>query len=65
MPYYTISFNQDKKNGENVGNSFSSYLITDLLRKKYGYDGVVCTDWLITAEEGKNTRCFCRQIVGC
>ncbi|WP_313580052.1 glycoside hydrolase family 3 N-terminal domain-containing protein [Chishuiella sp.] len=53
MPYYTISFNQDTKNGENVGNGFSKYLITDLLRKKYGYDGVVCTDWLITADEPK------------
>jgi len=53
MPYYTISFNQDTKNGENVGNGFSKYLITDLLREKYKYDGVVCTDWLITAEEGK------------
>jgi len=48
MPYYTISYNQDKENGENVGNSYSSYLINDLLRGKYGYDGVVCTDWMIT-----------------
>ncbi|WP_211749767.1 glycoside hydrolase family 3 N-terminal domain-containing protein [Paenibacillus sp. Marseille-Q4541] len=50
MPYYTVSMDQDKKNGENVGNSYSSYLITDLLREKYGYDGVVCTDWLITGD---------------
>src|SRR6476620_1377766 len=53
MPYYTISFNQDKTNNENVGNGFSKYIVTDLLRKKYGYDGVVCTDWLITGDEGK------------
>lgn len=53
MPYYTVSFNQDKTNGENVGNGFSKYLITDLLRNKYKYDGVVCTDWRITAYEGK------------
>ncbi|ANF52544.1 beta-glucosidase [Chryseobacterium glaciei] len=58
MPYYTISFNQDAKNGENVGNGFSKYLITDLLRGKYGYEGVVCTDWLITAEEGKTPGTF-------
>lgn len=51
MPYYTISFNQDTKNKENVGNSYNSYLITDLLREQYKYDGVVCTDWLITADE--------------
>lgn len=48
MPYYTISVDQDPKNGENVGNSYNEYLIQDLLRNKYGYDGVVCTDWNIT-----------------
>lgn len=51
MPYYTISVDQDTVNGENVGNSYNTYLIKDLLRGKYGYDGVVCTDWLITADE--------------
>ena len=45
MPYYTVSWEQDKKNHENVGNSYSEYMIKDLLRGKYGYDGVVCTDW--------------------
>lgn len=58
MPYYTISFDQDKKNKENVGNGFSKYIITDLLRDKYKYDGVVCTDWLITADEGKTPDVF-------
>lgn len=48
MPYYTVSWNQDQKYGENVGNSYSRYLIDDLLRKREGYDGVVCTDWGIT-----------------
>ncbi|MEZ4830370.1 MAG: glycoside hydrolase family 3 N-terminal domain-containing protein [Bacteroidia bacterium] len=52
MPYYTISWNQDQ-NGENVGNAYSKYLITTLLREKYGYDGVVCTDWLVTGNPGK------------
>jgi len=50
MPYYTISWNQDTKNGENVGNSFNKYIISDLLRTKYKYDGVVCTDWSATKE---------------
>ncbi len=50
MPYYTISFNQDTVNNENVGNSYNKYLITDLLRGKYGYEGVVCTDWGITKD---------------
>lgn len=47
MPYYTISTGIDPS-GKDVGNSFSKYIITDLLREKYGYDGVVCTDWNIT-----------------
>lgn len=53
MPYYTISYNQapDKSN---VGNGFSRWIVTDLLREKYGYDGVVCTDWGITQDEGKS-----------
>lgn len=48
MPYYTISFGQDTTYGENVGNAYSKYMIEDLLRGKYGYDGVVCTDWGVT-----------------
>ena len=51
MPYYTISYNQDIKNHENVANNYNSYIITDLLRKKYKFDGVVCTDWLVTGDE--------------
>lgn len=51
MPYYTISYNQ-AKDGTNYANGFSKYIITDLLREKYGYDGVVCTDWMITHDEG-------------
>ncbi len=50
MPYYTISWNLDSVNGENVGNAFSRYIIEDMLRVKYGYDGVLCTDWMVTAD---------------
>jgi beta-glucosidase len=50
MPYYTISFGEDPK-GENVGNAFSQYFITEQLREKYGFDGVVCTDWGVTRDE--------------
>ena len=49
MPYYTISWNQDPS-GEQNGNSYSKYIITDLLRDKYGFEGVVCTDWAITKD---------------
>lgn len=51
MPYYTVPFDQDPVYRENVGCSYSKYLITDLLREKYGYDGVVCTDWGITTDQ--------------
>ncbi|MGI9174804.1 MAG: glycoside hydrolase family 3 N-terminal domain-containing protein [Rhodothermales bacterium] len=50
MPYYTISFNQDTTYSENVGNAYSTYVIKDLLRGTYGYDGVVCTDWGVTRD---------------
>jgi len=52
MPYYTISTGIDTQNGENVGNAYNKYIITDLLREKYGYDGVVCSDWGITRDAG-------------
>lgn len=48
MPYYTISYGASD---ERVGNSFSKTIITDMLRRDAGYDGVVCTDWLITHDE--------------
>lgn len=50
MPYYTISFDQDTIYGENVGNAFSTFMIQDLLRGRYGFDGVVCTDWGVTRD---------------
>ena len=50
MPYYTISFGQDTVYGETVGNAFSRYIIGDLLRGRYGYDGVLCTDWGVTRD---------------
>ena len=49
MPYYTISVGQDPS-GENVGNGFSHYIIQELLRDKYGFGGVVCTDWGIVKD---------------
>lgn len=57
MPYYTISYNQ-AIDGTNYGNGFSKYIITDLLRDKYSFDGVVCTDWKITDDEGEKPDVF-------
>ncbi|SHH98440.1 beta-glucosidase [Chryseolinea serpens] len=46
MPYYGVPTDQTS---ENVAFSFNKDIITKLLREKYKYDGVVCTDWgLIT-----------------
>lgn len=60
MPYYTISYGADPN--EHVGNSYSHYIITDLLREKYGFEGVVCTDWGITNDnptiEGFSGKCW-------
>ncbi len=63
MPYYTVSWGLDTRYGKNVGNSYSKYLIHDLLRGKYGYDGVVCTDWGITKDpdpsmDSFGSRCY-------
>ena len=63
MPYYTVSWDADTKNGKNVGNSYSEYLIHDLLRGKYDYQGVVCTDWGITGDpdpriDSFGSRCY-------
>lgn len=51
MPYYTISWGIDTVNGQNVGNSYSKFIINDMLRGKYGFEGVVCTDWGVTKDE--------------
>ena len=46
MPYYGVPMDQTP---ENVGMSYNKYIITDLLRKRYNFEGIVCTDWgLIT-----------------
>ena len=64
MPYYTISQDVDRENGENVGNSYNKYLIGDLLREKLGYDGVVCTDWGITHDQGRTEEEFAGKCWG-
>ncbi len=56
MPYYVIPYGQDPVNGENVGCSYSDFLIKDMLRGTYGYDEVVCTDWNIVFDEGELDR---------
>ena len=42
MPYYGMPIGLEL---EPVGFSFNREVITGLLRQRYGFDGVVCTDW--------------------
>jgi beta-glucosidase len=50
MPTYSI-LEGATLNGrpiEQVGAGFNQQLLNELLRKRYGFDGIVVTDWLIT-----------------
>ena len=47
MPYYTVSYGQSN---EVVANNFNADIIGRQLREEAGYDGVVCTDWGVTAD---------------
>ncbi len=44
MPYYGIPVGQTS---EDVGFAFNKEIITGMLRRQYGFDGVICTDWNI------------------
>ena len=58
MSSYTAAFSDDGSLGEPVGSGFSEYKIKKLLRERYGYTGVVCTDWMVLNEgkaEGKRS----------
>lgn len=47
MASYSIAYSDDEKYGVLKGSAFSEYKINELLRGKYGYEGVVCTDWVV------------------
>ena len=49
MPIYSILWNQDPS-GENMGGSYSRWLIQQQLRDEAKFEGVVCTDWGITKD---------------
>lgn len=50
MPTYSILENLvvDGRPVEQVGAGFNKWLLTDLLRDRHGFDGVIVSDWLIT-----------------
>ncbi|MBR1389183.1 MAG: glycoside hydrolase family 3 C-terminal domain-containing protein [Prevotella sp.] len=49
MPIYSILWNQDPS-GQNVGGSYSKWLIQQQLRDDAKFEGVICTDWAITKD---------------
>lgn len=47
MSSYSIAYDTDELYGELVGTAYSEYKVKELLREKYAYEGVVCTDWSV------------------
>jgi beta-glucosidase len=47
MPYYGVPVGQTS---EDVGFGYNKEIITGMLRNKYGFDGVVCTDWALISD---------------
>jgi len=58
MPYYTVSAGQDGAADEEAGNAYSRHIIGKLLREDQSYEGVVCTDWGVTGNEGPDVDTF-------
>ncbi|MCL4137545.1 UNVERIFIED_CONTAM: hypothetical protein GTU68_064926 [Idotea baltica] len=52
MPSYSIleNLSYQGENIEQVGAGYSRFLLTDLLRNQYGFDGVILSDWAITLD---------------
>ena len=48
MPYYSIPVGQT---GEEVSFAFNKEII-DMLRDRYGFEGVICTDWSVLTDKG-------------
>lgn len=47
MPYYGMPVGTEF---EEVGFGFNRGIITGLLRERYGFDGIVCTDWALVTD---------------
>ena len=57
MPYYGQPVGLEY---EEVGFGFNKDIITGLLREKYGFDGIVCTDWMLLS----GVKVLGREIIG-
>jgi beta-glucosidase len=55
MPYYGMPIGLEF---EEVGFGFNKDVITGLLRERYGFDGVVCTDWGLVTSTNPQGRVF-------
>ena len=47
MPYYGIPLGQTS---EDVAMGYNKEVLTDLLRNRFGFEGVICTDWGIVTD---------------
>jgi beta-glucosidase len=52
MPYYGMPVGTEH---EEVGFGFNRGVVTGLLRERYGFDGVVCTDWGLLSDTVLNS----------
>ncbi len=73
MPYYTISSGyrapdgrvlNTGSDGEPRANSYHRVIVHDMLREGEGFDGVVCTDWGITADPDPEMSNFGQRCYG-
>jgi beta-glucosidase len=55
MPYYGQPIGLEY---EEVGFSYNQAIITGLLREKYGFDGIVCTDWMLITDAERDGTIF-------
>lgn len=49
MPYYGIPVGQTN---EDVGFGYNKQIVTGLLREKYHFEGIICTDWGLVSDQG-------------
>ncbi|MDO4899616.1 glycoside hydrolase family 3 N-terminal domain-containing protein [Actinomyces sp.] len=76
MPYYTISWHYRTPDGRVLNtdaasdsmppraNAYSRAIVHDMLRERHGFDGVVCTDWGITADPDPEINHFGQRCYG-
>lgn len=74
MPYCTISWRYRTPDGTLTNdpddapapraNSYNRVIVHDMLRRRYGFDGVVCTDWGVTADPDPEINNFGQHCYG-